>query len=69
MELKEQRFVVVPGDSNLDPQMIFLTDYKFWAKNESDLQSWCNMYNSNFMGMTVTVPNESVLLLFLLRWS
>jgi len=64
-----QRFVILPGDHEEEPQMIFLTDYQFWAKHESELQSWCDIYRSNFMGMTVTVPNEAALCCFLLRWS
>ncbi len=69
MDLAHKRFIVVPRDNPHEPQLIFLADYVFWAKHESELRSWCTLHLSNFMGMTVTVPNEQTLSVFLLRWT
>lgn len=69
MDVTEKKFIIVPGDNPQEPQMIFLADYVFWARHESELQSWCTLHLSNFMGMTVTVPNEQTLSMFILKWS
>ena len=69
MDLEQKRFVIVPGENPQEPHWIFLTDYVFWARHESELQSWCRLNLSNFMGMTVTVPDEHTLSMFLLRWT
>lgn len=69
MEVEEKRFIIVPGDNPQEPHMIFLADYVFWARHESDLHYWCTLTRSNFMGMTVTVPNEQTLSMFILKWS
>ena len=53
----------------LDQIMIFLTDYKFWADHEQELFEWCKTHGCTFTGMTVGIPDEQTLSLFVLKWS
>lgn len=53
----------------LGQTLIFLTDYKFWTDHEQELFEWCKLHSCTFSGMTVGVPDEQTLSLFVLKWS
>lgn len=64
----KERFIVFPDVLVNNDQMVILTDYKYWTDNEDTLRAWCKDNHSDFVGMTVTFPNQQTLTAFLLRW-
>lgn len=69
-EWKNKRFVIV--DSKLhdySKHVILLSDYKYWSDNMLELVEWCSNNNCKLKGMTIEIPNDSLLTIFLLRWS
>lgn len=69
--MKYQKFYFTPVNSNLanGKFVIFLADYIFFAANQIELNDWCIKNNCDFQGMTVTVPDEHTLAIFILKWS
>lgn len=70
-EWKRNRFVVgenyltnVPGEF-----LIVLTDISFWAEHIGKLTLWCQEYNCDHQGMTVTIPDNATLTAFYLKWT
>ena len=72
-EWRHQRFVVAPRDifGNADPfeYIIVLSDIEYWHKNWKTLEEWCKDNQSEILGMTVNIPNEKTLVMFILRWT
>ena len=70
---KENKFIVVDSsiiDDYVDtPHLVILTDIAYWADNSNVLIEWCDEYKCRFEGMTVVIPDEPTLALFVLRWS
>lgn len=60
----DKKFISVPQNKSF-----FLTDYKFWAENEQELDKWCEKNFCVHQGMTVTALNEYGYILFGLRWT
>jgi hypothetical protein len=60
----KERFISIP-----DTQNFVLSDYKFWAEHEQDLDQWCSKNFCVRQGMTVTALNEHGHTLFLLKWA
>lgn len=48
---------------------VILADYNYWAKNQTSLTSFCNTYHAQQQGMTVTMPSEQVLTIFMLAYT
>lgn len=69
MITSSERFIVIPDVLTDDVKMIILADYRFWAEQENELRRWCQETDSEFVGMTVTVPDLPTLTAFCLRWS
>lgn len=67
---KRNRFIVSENYLTNKPGefLIVLTELGFWADNIDHLATWCQMYNCEHQGMTVTVPNKETLSLFYLKW-
>lgn len=65
-----RRFFVAPNYL-LDEEeiLIVLTDINFWAENLEDLINWCKNNQCENKGMTVEVPDQKTLTMFVLRWS
>ena len=59
-----QRFIAIPNTSNF-----VLSDYKFWAEHEKELDEWCAKNLCVRQGMTVTALNEYGRTLFVLKWT
>jgi hypothetical protein len=72
-EWRHQRFVVTHGRvlGNSDPfeYIIVLSDIEYWHKNWETLGEWCKDNQSEVLGMTVNIPDEETLVMFILRWS
>jgi hypothetical protein len=67
---KKNKFVTVGYDLLDGPEMlVILTDVKFWALHEQELQTWCDHTGAIMTGMTVTFPNEQTLTAFCLKWA
>ena len=70
---KENKFIVVDqtliDDYTDTPHLVILTDISFWADNSDALIDWSLKHACRFEGMTVVVPDEQTLALFVLRWS
>jgi hypothetical protein len=62
--MTNNRFIIIPNTKNF-----ILSDYKFWADNQKDLDEWCKKNLCVRQGMTVTALNDFGYTLFLLKWS
>lgn len=67
---KSNRFIIAPGYlTDSKEHLIVLTDVGFWNTHYEELKDWCDEHLADTQGMTVAVPNERILTLFVLRWS
>lgn len=66
---KKNRFIVADYKEIHNGILVVMTDIKYWAENEYDLDLWCREHKCKVKGMTVEIPDEETLLLFTLRWS
>lgn len=69
---KMWRFVVVTQDMFEEvgyTHMIIMTDVKYWSEQVDNCIAWCSQYKCEIKGMTICIPNEETLALFLLKWS
>jgi hypothetical protein len=69
---KDNKFVVVGQDFMNEigySHLVIMTDVKFWAAQVDQCIAWCHQNNCEIKGMTITIPNEETLALFLLKWS
>jgi hypothetical protein len=51
------------------PELVILTDYKFWAENIGALIEWCEQNEAETTGMTVVLKDKAALTAFTLRWA
>jgi hypothetical protein len=58
------RYISVPNT-----KMFMLSDIKFWAEHEQELDEWCKKNFCVRKGMTVQALNDYGYILFGLRWS
>lgn len=67
-EWKDNKFVVV---TNLDEykNLVVLTNIIYWHDNYTELWRWCEKHNCKVQGMTIEMPDEQTMTLFVLRWS
>ncbi len=49
--------------------VVLLGPYGHWGERYDELYQWCVTNNSQIEGMTVSIPDESTLALFCLKWS
>jgi len=67
---KQNRFVVVDR-SLIDEESgitVLLTDLGYWVDRTDEIMQWCKENNAVQRGLTITMPSESELLLFCLKW-
>ncbi len=62
--MDRERFVAVPTYKSF-----FLTDFKYWAKHEAELDEWCAKNNCKHEGMMVIPQTDYAYTMFILRWS
>ena len=69
---KESRFIVIdPSLAGYLPHgyvSIILTDIRYWAEREAELDAWCWEHGVTRTGMILEMPQPS-LTMFALRWS
>lgn len=69
-EWKQKRFVISDQILHDCPgRLIVLTDLSFWSEHAEDLGVWCCQHGARVAGVTVEIPNDAVLTMFVLRWS
>ena len=66
---KSRRFAIADDDLGFGSRLVVLTDLGFWVKNQERLQDWCQMHGATQKGMTVELPSDNTLTLFVLQWS
>lgn len=59
----KNRFITIPNTRSF-----VLSDYKFWADREKDLDEWCQKNFCVRNGMVVTALNDYGFILFGLKW-
>lgn len=64
----QERFIIVPNELTDKRKMVILSAWEFWNDHETELQDWCKDNHSDFIGMTVTLPDSKTLTAFCLRW-
>ena len=60
---------VIHSEMDQSSATVLLTDIGFWYTNYGKLDLWCRRHQCRLRGMTVYLPNDQVLTLFVLRWS
>ena len=69
---KTSRFVIAPDYivADLDTlHLIVLSDFGFWSEHVDQLLEWCQTHGAKISGMTVEIPTDELLSMFVLRWS
>ena len=66
---KKERFIIAPPALVDEEKLIVLVDYNYWIDHTDELMAWCEQNNCVTQGMTVVLPNEETLMLFVLKWS
>jgi hypothetical protein len=66
---KKGRFVVVEAAliDITDANLIILTEIEYWNDHYEELKEWCQDYDAEVRGMTVTLSDQA-LTAFCLRW-
>lgn len=68
-EFKNSKFLIMPNEyEERFEHLIVLCDIDYWCGNLEDLYNWCDLNQCEVMGMTVNVPDDMRLTLFILRW-
>ena len=69
---KTNRFIIADSVLHEDPgHLLILTDYNFWGTEETSdkLLAWCSRNKCKMQGMTLILPTDKLLTLFILEWS
>lgn len=67
---KNSRFIIVPNEyEERFEHLVVLSDIRYWSENLNKLITWCDDNKCEIMGMTVNVPDDALLTLFILRWA
>ena len=67
---KTNRFIVAGQMLHeYDDHIVVLTDISFWTYEIDNLIEWCNNNKCTQEGMTVRIPTDKLLTMFILRWS
>lgn len=70
---KKGRFIATgPFDADMPHHYIIITDYRWWANNETELYAWMDQClpkgRSHHQGMVVIIENAADASNFLLKW-
>jgi hypothetical protein len=69
-DFKDTKFAVVPNEFDFYyKHIVVLCDIAYWNNNYNELRDWCNSNDCEVLGMTVNVPDDERLTIFILRWS
>ena len=68
---KTNRFIVAESALHdyVDGYLVILTDFAFWTLEIDNLTEWCYNNKCKQEGMTVLIPTDKTLMMFILRWS
>jgi len=67
---KTNRFIVAGQMLHeYDDHIVVLSDFAFWTLEIDNLIEWCNNNKCTQEGMTVRIPTDKLLTMFILRWS
>lgn len=73
MKTKYHRFYIFengPGIKDLGfNKYVLLSDLVYFSHNSDALDRWCEENHAHRADMVIDFPNESVLSLFIMRWS
>ena len=67
-EWKDNKFIVVKNIEQYK-NLVVLTNISHWHQNYDELWVWCEKHNCKVQGMTIEMPDEQTMTLFVLRWS
>ena len=69
VDFKKSKFVIVPNEyEDSFEHLVVLSDIGYWAENYESLMEWCSDNECEVVGMTVNVPDDGRLMVFILRW-
>jgi hypothetical protein len=68
-EYKNNRFVVEPQEFVNNKTTVVLCDIEYWNTHYEELKDWCDKHGCETQGMTVDIPNNRTLMMWMLRWS
>ena len=68
---KTNRFIVAEPALHefTNEHLVVLSDFAFWTLEIDNLIEWCNNNKCTQEGMTVRIPTDKLLTMFILRWS
>jgi hypothetical protein len=69
---KTNRFIIADSVLHEDlGHLLILTDYNFWGTEETSdkLLAWCSRNKCKMQGMTLILPTDKLLTMFILEWS
>jgi len=69
---KTNRFIIADSVLHEGPgHLLILTDYNFWGTEETSdkLLAWCSRNKCKMQGMTLILPTDKLLTMFILEWS
>ena len=67
-EYKNNRFVIAPQEITNQITAV-LCDIEYWYDHHDKLEDWCLEHSCTMKGMTVDIPNDRTLTMWMLRWS
>lgn len=67
-EYKNNRFVIAPQEI-MGKTIAVLCDIEYWNTHYEELKDWCDEHCCETQGMTVDIPNDHALTMWMLRWS
>ena len=69
-DFKNNKFIVQEIEDDLYfKHFVVLCDVGYWYTNYEELMNWCDENDSEILGMTVNIPDDKRLFLFILRWA
>ncbi len=69
-EFKNTKFLITPNEyEERFEHLIVLCDISYWVENLDKLMSWCDDNECEVLGMTVNIPDDERLTIFILRWT
>jgi hypothetical protein len=64
-----KKFTYIAEDPHYDlGELVILTDYSYWVSNLAELQKWCEEYDANLEGLTVSFKDHQSYVMFKLKW-
>ena len=64
------KFSIVPYDFDYNFKHTAVLHYwQYWNANFNELVKWCYENKCEILGMTVNIPDDQRVMLFILRWS